>query len=146
MTKATANATTGTCNALPSNCIEGTSGTKCTKCATGYALKEDGTGCNLCDTNCEFCDTNGATGAGLCDLCEIGYYLTDAFECAACDDTDAYLCDSEGVTLVCPEGYFKSGTACTACVANCLLCDNASTCDLMMCAEGYQVKADNSGC
>ena len=114
-------ATAGTCGPCHQGCTTCNSLTNCTSCGQYYSLVND-----LCiQPNCEHCDN-----------CTNNY----CFNCTA-----PYLQLNGTCLTECPvDHYFANETNCVDCMANCLICPNASYCQI--CVDGYNFTNETNEC
>ena len=122
-----------------------------TQCPTGYSTPAiiDGRGqCISCSSNCLACvDTN------TCTQCVSSVYSLsngqcipyNCLNCQTCDTannvclncTSPYFLSNKGCVAFCPNGQYGDNSTgqCAKCMANCLLCFNATSCT--QCATSY---------
>jgi hypothetical protein len=130
----------GSCLRCPSNCLNCTSTTSCSLCASGYAPTATGVcspycyntsvlpnatrGCNYtCSSNCSSCF---GPNSGQCLTCSIGF-----LETGQCVST-------------CSVGFIQSGNQCAQCPLECSTCSSSQRC--LSCSAGYYlVPSSNSG-
>lgn len=114
-------ATSGTCGPCPSNCTTCNSLTQCTNCQQYYVLVAE----QCTQPNCDHCDN-----------CTNNY----CFNC-----TTPYLQLNGTCLTQCPvDYYFANETNCVDCLMNCLICPNASYCEI--CIDGYNYTNTTNEC
>lgn len=149
------------CKSCPSGCLKCTEN-ECTSCSSGYNLKLNYEGKQVCrpackfpcvnctETSCTNCEYGYSLSGGSCTLslncstltctfCPVGSYNSgsDSFVCAKCLSNCA-TCTSASTCTSCMDGfYLDSGTttSCKACNSRCLTCKDSTSC--MLCAPGY---------
>ena len=129
---------TNECMKCSSNCVDCTSGTKCTACHSNYCLANDA--CESCTVaNCIF-----GTGT-TCVLCASGYGLVGN-QCKRCDVKNCGMCNKDNTKcIVCMPYYMLqiNKTTCSACIDNCWVCTDTKTCEF--CANDYMRLVQTAG-
>jgi hypothetical protein len=118
------NLTTSTQNQCTLNCIfpcatcQLNNPSSCQSCIAGYTFNFNNSTCTPI-TNCL-----------SCNVCPLGFSLTQSQTCVACGPTCAscYASNPSNCTG-CVVGQWLNGTICSACSANCASCINYNTCN-----------------
>lgn len=135
------------CNNTLKNCIKCVNETYCLQCESNYNLAYAGISTKKCVESCPsgfYVKTNDTTKINECDQCKIS-------NCEKCDKNPLQcekcfpgkLLDAHNKTCfdVFPSGYYYSNKSndeimpCNVSLTNCLLCDNASYCNV--CQNDY---------
>lgn len=149
------------CQECPVSCDVCSSASNCSVCATGYFLYNNqcyqpcptgtyllptGGACGPCPTGCTAC-----TSLTDCTTCGDYYTLVNGIciqpNCLNCDNCTNNYCFNctapflqlNGTCLItCPtDYYFANETNCADCMQNCLLCPNASFCEICVSSYNY---------
>ncbi|KAF8061726.1 insulin-like growth factor binding protein [Lyophyllum atratum] len=127
-----------TCNCLNGQCgtdgqctcnagwTKSDNGTECAKCSPGFFLTSTGD-CQVCQLGCTQC----ADTTGTCIACKTGF-TQNANDKTKCNVVQGAT--STGV--LCPEGSFSDGTACSLCSPSCKTCTGPTSNDCVICATG----------
>ena len=115
------------------DCTTCTDATTCGTCDDGFYVDGAGTctecvdNCKVCSdgTSCDTCKTGYENDTGICDGCASGFGLKPDGDCVCPIET---FLD----TAATPE-------ACAACTADCIVCENATSC--LFCRVGYTITA-----
>jgi hypothetical protein len=75
------------------------------------------------------CKAGQALTNGVCG-CPTGTYLPQASgACTPCSDSNCLTCTSSTCSS-CVQGYYASGKLCLACIRNCAICSDSSSCQV----------------
>ena len=111
-------------------------------CVCKDGFYEDGGNCVSCISPCSKC-----SGANLCDLCAVGYYVYGNIchacpdLCVSCDSDSCIDCKENAAKVEqgcqCISGYYIQESTCQSCPLNCKECKNPSECTI--CQNGLSL-------